>query len=358
MTHATYSHQQLRLKSLAHLKRIYSEISCTAEVQDRRRRAAWISAIAQHQAAQLQKIARPAKDEQAIAQGEFDQYIEDQAQAVAPEELAIKEINPHHFEIFAGKQLIVYIAYDHDDLVTQPWLVIVNGKEKFRDTTVARCERFISWHHKDGTLNPFALAEVPEVPTISEISFYDQEALVNGELVASISFDDENHENLYWRVLVNSKEIFRDTTPARCHSYVKQQYQQGTLPVQEQFEEPCTTENEVMAQIFNECEKCGLELLDDGIYRDDVKLGSVGCTDGNWWFIRATSGQLKRACTSVDEAVRRLCPSQTSLLKVDVVADAQVADCEQLLDLPFEELTAQDWQRLRAYKPVPKLVAA
>ncbi|MBN4002101.1 hypothetical protein [Nostoc sp. LPT] len=38
-------------------------------------------------------------------------------------------------------------SYDHDEFVTQPWLVMVNGKEKFRATTVARCLRFIQWHH-------------------------------------------------------------------------------------------------------------------------------------------------------------------------------------------------------------------
>lgn len=137
----------------------------------------------------------------------------------------------------------------------------------------------------DGTLNPFALAEVPEVPQISELSFYDQEAFVDGELVAGIFYDHDNYENLYWRVIINDKEIFRDTTSARCHSYVKQQYQQGTLPVQEPFEEPCTTGNEIMVQIFNECEKYGFEILDDGIYKNDVKLGEVGCTDGDWWVI-------------------------------------------------------------------------
>ncbi|MFN6499065.1 MAG: hypothetical protein RMX65_018995 [Nostoc sp. DedQUE01] len=345
MTYQTYTQQHLHSKSLAQLKRIYSEISCTVEVRDRRRRAAWISAIASHQASIVQKIARPTKDEQAIAQGEFDQYIADQAQALAPEELAIKEINPHHFEIFAGKQLIAYISYDNGEFVTQPWVVMVNGNEIFRHTTLARCHRYISWHHKDGTLDPFVLAEVPEVPTITEISFYDQEAFVNGELIASISFDSENHENLYWRVLVNNIEIFRDTTPARCHSYVKQQYQQGTLPVQEPFEEPCTTGNEIMAQIATECEKQGLELLDDGIYKDNVKLGSVGFTDGNWWIIRASSGQHKRACDSVDEAVQLL-------LVVEAVS------YEELLDKAFDELTPDEWRLLMESEPVRELVAA
>ncbi|MBD2683521.1 MULTISPECIES: hypothetical protein [Nostoc] len=350
MTHITYSQQQLHLKSLAQLKRTYSEIGCTIEVRDRRRRNAWISAIASHQAAQLQKIARLAKDEQAIAQGEFEQYIEEQAEAVAPEPLTTVEINFYHHEVYCGKELIAYITYDHSEFVTQPWLVMVNGKELFRDTTVTKCQRFIEWHHKDGTLNLFALTEVPEVPTISEISCYDQEAFADGQLVASISYDHENYQDLYWRVLVNDVEIFRDTTPARCHSYIKQQYQQGTLPVQKPFSEPCTIGNEVMLRIFNEYEKCGLELLEDGIYHNNVKLGQVGCTDGNWWVILGSCGQ-QQYSDSVFDAVG-------SLLEGDVVGDAKVADCEQLLDLPFEELTAEDWQRLRAYKPVPGLVAA
>ncbi|MBH8574922.1 hypothetical protein I8752_18240 [Nostocaceae cyanobacterium CENA369] len=122
-----------------------------------------------HQASILQKVARPATDEREIAQGEFDQFIADQAQAIAPE-LTTVVINSNHYKVYSGKQLIAYITYDHSEFVTQPWVVMVNGVEKFRDTTPARCHRFIEWHYKDGTLNPLALAEVPEVPTISEIS--------------------------------------------------------------------------------------------------------------------------------------------------------------------------------------------
>ena len=159
---------------------------------------------------------------------------------------------------------------------------MVNGKEKFRATTPARCQRYIQWHHQDGKLRETfpAPLEVAEVPTILEISFYDQEAFVGDELVASISYDHGNYQNLYWRVLVNNVEIFRDLSAARCHSYIKQQYQQGTLPTQEQLpEEVCTTGNEIMVQIFTECEKYGFEILDDRIYHNDVKLGEVGHTD-------------------------------------------------------------------------------
>ncbi|MDZ8189169.1 MAG: hypothetical protein RMX96_30560 [Nostoc sp. ChiSLP02] len=100
-----------------------------------------------------------------------------------------------------------------------------------------------------------------------------------------------------------------------------------------------------MAQIFNECEKCGLELLEDGIYRNDVKLGSVGCTNGYWWVIRASSGQHKRACESVDEAVQLL-------LVVEAVS------YEELLDRAFDELTADEWLMMMESEPVRELVAA
>ncbi|MCC5604249.1 hypothetical protein [Nostoc favosum] len=312
MTYQIYSQQQLQLKSIARLKQIYSETQSTVEVSDKRSLDSWISAfalgvgaaIADYQASKIQKLAPAAPDNQALAQAELDHFITDQAQGIAPEPLTTVEINFYHHEVYCGKELIAYIAYDHDELVTQPWLVMVNGKEEFRANTWVKCYRFIQWHHKDGTLRETfpAPAQVAEAPTILEISFYDQEAFVGDELVASISYDHGNYKNLYWRVLVNEIEIFRDLSAARCHSYIKQQYQQGTLPLQVPEEEaegqgagskgeeisplhpaPCslsssTTGNEVMAQIFNECEKHGFEILNDAIYNNDVKLGEVGQT--------------------------------------------------------------------------------
>jgi hypothetical protein len=302
MTYPTYSHQQLQHKSIARLKQIYSEIGASVEVTDRRCKKVWINAIITYQSAQLHKV-----DNQATAQTELNHNITEQAEAIAPEKLTTLEINSHHHEVYAGKQLVAYITYDHGEFVTQPWVVMVSGNEIFRDTTPARCQRFIQWHHKDGTL-PLPLpapSVIAEVPTISEISFYDQEAFVDGELVASVFYDHGNYQNLYWRVLVNDIEIFRDLSAARCHSYIKQQYQQGTLPVEEPFiEELYTTGNEIMSQIFTECEKFGFDIMDDGIYQNDQKLGEVGCTDGNWWFIRAAEGNQERViCDSALDAV-------------------------------------------------------
>ncbi|BCL39983.1 hypothetical protein [Nostoc sp. MS1] len=286
--------------------------------------------------------------EKTLAQAELQQHINQQAQAVASEELTTVEIHSQHFEIFAGKQLIAYITYDYSDFITQRWVVMVQGNEIFRHNTIARCLRYVEWHHKDGSLpTPLpAPEEYPEVPTVAEISFYDQELIANSELVASVEFDNDNHADLYWRVVVNNVEIFRDTTPAKCHSYVKQAYQQGMLPVQRQ-EEPCTTGNEIMTQIFDACEQHGLELLDDGIYtRDGEKLGEVGFTDGNWWVIRASSvGQQKAACESAIAGVN-------SLLQGEVV------DWDELLDKPFDQLSEEEWLLMMESEPVRELVAA
>ncbi|WP_180277493.1 hypothetical protein [Nostoc sp. 'Peltigera malacea cyanobiont' DB3992] len=133
MTYPTYTQQALCRYNLPRLKRIAAELGVTP-TGDKRAADTWVNAIITHQSTQLQKI-----DNQALAQAELDHFIATQAQTVAPEPLTTVEINFYHHEVYCGKELIAYIAYDHDDLITQPWLVMVNGKEEFRDTTVARC---------------------------------------------------------------------------------------------------------------------------------------------------------------------------------------------------------------------------
>ncbi|MCC5619384.1 hypothetical protein LC605_30835 [Nostoc sp. CHAB 5836] len=53
MTHPRYTQQQLKHKSIARLKQIYSEIACTVEVIDKRCKDAWITAIARANASYL-----------------------------------------------------------------------------------------------------------------------------------------------------------------------------------------------------------------------------------------------------------------------------------------------------------------
>ncbi|MCC5654171.1 hypothetical protein LC609_31210 [Nostoc sp. XA013] len=275
MTYNIYSQQQLQLKSIARLKQIYSEIACRVEVSDKRCKDAWISAIVNYQASKIQKLAPAAPDNQALAQAELDNYIADQAQAVAPEPLRIVEISFGDHEYYVDDKLVASISHD-DNHLTQRWVVMINDQEVFRANTLMRCDRFICTHYKD-----------------------------------------------------------------------------GTLPVQEKETTPPTTENHIMAHIFNECQSYGFEILDDGIYNNGVKLGQVGCTDGNWWVKRRYLGQ-QQYSNSVYDAVR-------SLSMVDTLPHAEAPDCEELLDRPFEMLTALDWEMLREYAPVAEsreLVAA
>jgi hypothetical protein len=113
----------------------------------------------------------------------------------------------------------------------------------------------------------------------------------------------------------------------------------ATLP-----EEVCPTENAIMVQIFNECQKYGFEILDDGIYQNDQKLGEVGCTDGSWWVMRTGECQ-QQPCDSALDAV-------WWLSMVDTVPYAEMFNCEELLDRPFEMLTNEEWGQLREYAPV------
>ena len=165
--------------------------------------------------------------------------------------------------------------------------------------------------------------------------------------------------------MVNDKEVFRANTLMRCDRFICTHYKDGSLPVQEEAEVQgsrgaegknlqqlsplhlcasapmlsSSTENQIMAHIFNECQNYGFEILDDGIYNNNgVKLGQVGCTNGNWWVKRRYSGQ-QQYSNSVYDAVR-------SLSMVDVSTDDKSIFDEYFLDQPLEQLTGDKLQRL------------
>ncbi|MFW9259334.1 hypothetical protein [Nostoc sp. CALU 546] len=173
-----------------------------------------------------------------------------------------------------------------------------------------------------------AQAVAPDPLRIVEISFDHHEYYAGNQLIASVIF-----------VMVNDEEVFRSNTLMRCDRFICTHYKDGSLPVQEQEATPPTTENQIMAHIFNECQNYGFEILDDGIYNNNgVKLGQVGCTDGNWWVKRRYSVQQKYS-NSVFDAVR-------SLSMVDVSTDSKSIFDEYFLEQPLEQLTGDRLQRL------------
>ncbi|MBD2249632.1 hypothetical protein H6G26_41410 [Nostoc sp. FACHB-888] len=223
----------------------------------------------------MQKLTPAAPDNQAIAQAELDNYIATQAQAVAPEPFKIVEISFDHHEYYSDDKLVASISHD-DNHLTQRWVVMVNGKEVFRANTLMRCDRFICIHYKDGSL-----------PVQEEAG--------------------------------GREERFSPMHPAPCSL------------------SSSTTENQIMAHIFNECQNYGFEILDDGIYNNKgVKLGQVGCTDGNWWVKKRYSVQ-QQYSNSVLDAVLSLSMVDTSL--------AETVH-KYLQDRPLEQLTTEELQQL------------
>ncbi|MFN6565588.1 MAG: hypothetical protein RMY28_038130 [Nostoc sp. ChiSLP01] len=62
-----------------------------------------------------------------------------------------------------------------------------------------------------------------------------------------------------------------------------------------------------------------------------------------WWFIRAGESQDKVPCDSAMDAVYWLS-------MVDTVLATEALDYEQLLDLPFDQLTSVQWRKLLEYE--------
>ncbi|BDI20649.1 hypothetical protein ANSO36C_64510 (plasmid) [Nostoc cf. commune SO-36] len=219
-----------------------------------------------------QAIPSSSVDEQALAQAELNHHLKTQAEAVAPEHLTTVEISFYDHEYYLGEKLVAAITYDDD--LTQPWVVMVNAKEKHRANTWAKCNSYITWHHKQGTLE----APLP--------------------------------------------------TP--------------------QPEEVCTTGNEIMSQVFAECEKFGFEILDDGIYSSDYKLGEVGCTDNGWWVMRTEEKQKRILCNSALDAV-------WWLSKAEMLPTAETIPVDEYLQYqPLEQMSSDE---LRHLLENPELVA-
>jgi hypothetical protein len=150
MSHVIYSEQQLVAKSISDLKTIYTQLGCTLEVADKRIKASWVQAIVNHQSTQIQ----------AVAQAELDVYIEQQAQEIVPEQVEFICIDGfYNYEAQAGGEVIATITHDTDDFVTQRWVVMVGQAEVHRADTQTKCESYIRWHYKNGTLPSFEQQE-------------------------------------------------------------------------------------------------------------------------------------------------------------------------------------------------------
>jgi ASCH domain len=132
-------------------------------------------------------------------QSELNQYIEQQAQEIAPERRNHDDIqftSPdgfYNWEATVDGKTIATIYYDSEHL-TQRYVVAVGGKEVFRWNTQARAERYIKTHYKDGTL-PIA-EEKPSPCTIEDCKYRDDKGhryafRIAGQLIGWIWLTDD-----------------------------------------------------------------------------------------------------------------------------------------------------------------------
>jgi hypothetical protein len=197
----------------------------------------------------------------------------------------------------------------------------------------------------------------PEPLRIVEISFGDHEYYAGNQLIASISYDD-NHLTQRWVVIVNDKEVFRANTPMRCDRFICTHYKDGSLPVQEKEATPSTTENQIMAHIFNECQNYNNSQFasrnsqlnaitksekpytcDDSIINslDNCELRTANCElFSNWWVKRRYSVQ-QQYSNSVLDAVRSLSMVDRSLAE---------PVHKYLQSRPLEQLSSNELQQL------------
>lgn len=199
--HPLYTESQLQSKSLSELKAIYTELGAAVEVSDKRTKSAWVNAIVAHQSTQVQKVDESVAvasifESQTVAQAELNQYIDQQAE----------EIAPHAQFPMSNVQHLVPSS--------QPKL-----------------------------LTPNLELPIPSVQFASPDGFYNWEAAVEGKTIATIHYDSEYLTQRYV-VAVGSQEVHRTNTQAKAENYIRWHYKQGTLPVAEEEKiEPCTIED-------------------------------------------------------------------------------------------------------------------
>ncbi|AKG21369.1 hypothetical protein [Calothrix sp. 336/3] len=58
----------------------------------------------------------------------FAPFVEE-APVISPEEITVVRMSFWHNEIYTDDKLIAYITYEHNDFITQPWMVIVHSDD-------------------------------------------------------------------------------------------------------------------------------------------------------------------------------------------------------------------------------------
>ncbi|NWF61785.1 MAG: ASCH domain-containing protein [Fischerella sp.] len=135
-----------------------------------------------------------------FAQAELNQYIEQQAQKIAPLPNIQFTSLDDNWEATVDGLSIATISYDCEHL-TQRYVVAVGGTEIHRTNTQTRAENYIIWHYKQGTL---PAVEETEPCTIEDCNLIDNKGQqytfrINGQLIGYIWLTETEDRWNNWR---------------------------------------------------------------------------------------------------------------------------------------------------------------
>ncbi|MHC5819381.1 MAG: hypothetical protein ACYT04_26755 [Nostoc sp.] len=185
--------------------------------------------------------------------------------------------------------------------------------------------------------------------------FYNFEVTVNAETIAEVSHDAFNEQNP-WYVSVAGIEVYRSTLYCEATDWVKSQYVAGTLTLHQSqpVQVLLTTRSERAAAI---------EVLEQ--HGDEFVVHN--CENDHYYVVRPNHPEHKGRCECADCHYRGVkCKHQIAVEnflgeRLEQVILTVAVSLEELLDKPFDELSSEDWERLREYSaPIEsmELVAA
>ncbi len=195
----------------------------------------------------------------------------------------------------------------------------------------------------------FSQIEKVELRTEDDVTFtdidgfYNFEARVNGEVIAEISHDAFNDEEP-WYVTVSGVEVFRSSLWCESTDWVKQQYVAGTLSKHQQSQVQVLTTREERAATIEVLEQHGDEFV------------VHNCENDHYYVVRPNHVEPKERCECADCHYRGVkCKHQIAVENYLVQRLEKLItvtpSLDELLDLPFDQLTATEWERLREYEP-------
>ncbi|MBO3463568.1 hypothetical protein G7B40_001550 [Aetokthonos hydrillicola Thurmond2011] len=304
-----HNREHLESLSLTELKAIYSQTGSTVEVTDKRSKASWITAILDHQSAQVEKVA--------IAEVKVDEQPKTCADCPL-----FKPFNDG-----TGRGLCCasdQVARDHHKL-TQDCLHLID------EQAVAQAE-----------LGEYIEAQAEAIAPEKELSRLKREQASKSIKVLEKHGDTYivcNEENgNHYAVHPSHEDPNERCECADCHfrgvrckhqiavtSYILSQIKVTTPEIEIDSEHD--EDFGVLYRVWNE--------------RDLIGTYYQAIDDGKWIAQPSCSDERPR-CDTADEA-QLLVVAISGLL----VAGEPDDDEEDLLDKPFDELTVEDWQKLK-----------